>query len=105
MFEDKLTNLEQSLANQNKKIGFSHCFVSSKNRLKQNTMFGQFYFGSPLSYQLQAADFSFGILSNIPNSRKIPYDCGINEICLLYQFLSNDSSNLHVWKPYTQAET
>ena len=37
-------------------------------------MFGNFYFGSPLSYSLQAVDFSYKVLSNIKNGNMVSFE-------------------------------
>ena len=57
-FSCKLETLETSLRKQDTRIAFSHCITSVQEIELTDFMFGNFYFGSPLSYHLQAVDFS-----------------------------------------------
>ena len=49
----KLEKLETSSRKQYKQIVFSHCITSVQERPLTNSMFDNFYFGSPLSYHHQ----------------------------------------------------
>ena len=64
-FSCRLETLETSLRKQDAQIGFSHCIASVQERELTDSMFDNFCFGSPLSYHLQAVDFSYEVLSNI----------------------------------------
>ena len=59
---------------QGTRIAFSHCITSVPERELTDSMFGNFYFGSPLSYNLQAVDFSYKVLSNIKNGNMVSFE-------------------------------
>ena len=52
VFSCKLERLATSLRKQDKRLSFSYCITSVQERELTNSMFGNFYFGSPLSYHL-----------------------------------------------------
>ena len=64
-------------------------------------MFGNFYVGSPLSYQIQAVDLSYKVLSNIKNGHMVLFGCLIYH-CIFFLF----SPNLYEsrMQPYTEKE-
>ena len=87
------------------RIAFSHCITSVQERELTDSMFGDFYFGSPLSYHLQAVDFSIKVLSNIKNERAVSFGCK-SEISfnLLMHFLTTQAHLMPNWEPYTEEE-
>ena len=74
-FSCKLETLETSLKKQDKRITFSHCITSVQEREPTDSMFGSFYYGSPLSYHLQTVDFSSKVLSHIKNGYMVSFGC------------------------------
>ena len=78
---------------------------SVQERELTDSMFGDFYFGSPLSYHLQAVDFSIKVLSNIKNGHAVSFSCK-SEISfnLLIHFLTTQAHLMPKWEPYTEEE-
>ena len=66
-----------------------------------DSMFGNFYFGSTLSYHLQAVDFSYKVLSNNKNGHMISFGCEIS-FNLPMHFLLPQSQVIPNWQPYTE---
>ena len=62
--------LQMSFVTVNQKIAFALCLQQSETLTYTRTRYGEFAVGSPLSYQLQAVMFNFGILSNIKESSR-----------------------------------
>ena len=58
----KIKSLKATLCKQDNRIGFAHV-INTENPTKEVTKYGEFYVGSPLSYQLAIFDFDFEILS------------------------------------------
>ena len=71
----KLEALETSLRKQDIRIAFPNCITSVQERELMDSVFGNFYFGSPLSYHLQAVGFSYKVLSNIKNEHMVSFGC------------------------------
>ena len=51
-FSCKLETLQTSLRKQDTRNAFSHCITPIQEREQTDSMFGNYYFGSPLSYHL-----------------------------------------------------
>ena len=104
-FSCKLETLETSLRKQDTQIAFSHCITSVQERKLTDSMFRNLYFGSPLSYYLEAVDFSYKVLSNIKNGHMISFGWK-SKICfkLPMHFLPPQSQLIPNWQPYTEEE-
>ena len=104
-FSCKLETVETSWRKQDKRIAFSHCITSVQEGELTDSMFGNFYFGSPLSYHFQAVDFSYKVLSNIKNGHMVSFGCK-SEVSfnLSMHFLLPQSQLIPNWQPYTEEE-
>ena len=67
-FSFELELLETLIKNQDTQIAFSHCIFSVREKELNDSMLGNFYFDSPLSYHLHV---SYKVLSNIKNGLKM----------------------------------
>lgn len=61
-FSLELELLETLMKNQDTQIASSHCILSVREKELKDSMLGNFYFDSPLSYHLHV---SYKVLSNI----------------------------------------
>ena len=79
--------------------------MSVQERELTDSMFGDFYFSSLLSYHLQAVDFSNKVLSNIKNGHAVSLGCK-SEISfnLLMHFLTTQVHLMPNWELYTEEE-
>ncbi len=69
-FERRTKLLQTSLMSVNEKIPLAQCLQQSQTLTYTSTRYGEFAVGSPLSYQLQAVEFNFKILSNIKEGNR-----------------------------------
>ena len=97
--------MTEDLQNVGKRIGFPTCVTPLEKRTSSSTKYGEFFFGSPLSYQLLVMEFNFKLVTNIVDilnenslTRSAPGD-------LPYILVDTDSEFVLMWQPYTQGET
>ena len=103
-FESKMNFMQDTLLKKDKRIGFANCITNPLNRSFEDTKYGQFYLGSPLSYQLQAVEFNYQILTNIKSEQTITTSKSHNLGNLPHQFITNNSDLIPIWQPFTQKE-
>ena len=104
-YSDRLQKMTEDLRNIDKRIGFPTCVTPLKKRTSSSTKYREFFFGSPLSYQLLMMEFNFKLVTNIVDTlnknsltRSAPGD-------LPHILVDTDSVFVPMWQPYTQAET
>ena len=63
---EKINLLKERLAERNNKTPFVTCVPPKCDGKKENTRYGMFQIGSPLSFHLNPVGFTINIITNIP---------------------------------------
>ena len=90
-FSCKLETLQTSLRNQDTRNAFPNCITPIQEREQTDSMFGNYYFGSPLSYHLVSTRpvETGGLQPPLPQVFAILYFSWIEKIVLKWKIASN----------------